>query len=257
MLERVSPLRSETDIIYPADPDFVNPSPAELQKYHGVAWTGSSLTVHHHEDERVQSQLRLARSICEKRIPSFGSCWAVQIAAVALGGVVAKCPLMGREQGICRKIQLTDIGRSHPMMEGKPSVFDAFGAHDDEVTHLPPTGLNLATNSHSMVQATSAMVGFAEFWAVQYHPEYDLHELARLTSARIEKFIRLGFFKTPEDAKEYISHLDTIHADPTRKDLMWRYGLDKDVLSEDVRLVEVRNWVKKLVVPYRREGLGL
>ena len=79
MLERVSPLECETDIIYPADPDFVNPSAAELQKYHGVAWTGSSLTIHHHEDEKVKSQVRLAKTVCEQKIPSFGSCWSVQV----------------------------------------------------------------------------------------------------------------------------------------------------------------------------------
>jgi GMP synthase (glutamine-hydrolysing) len=178
------------------------------------------------------------------------------MAAVALGGIVQKSPI-GREQGICRKIHLTDIGRAHPMFEGKPNVFDAFGAHDDEVTHLPPSGQILATNRHSIIQATSTIVGFAQFWAVQYHPEYDLHELARLTAARVEKFIRLGFFKTREEVEQYIDHLELIHSDPSRTDLTWRYGIDADVVSEDIRLVEVRNWVKKLVIPYRRECMGL
>jgi len=138
------------------------------------------------------------------------------------------------------------------MYEGKPTVFDAFGAHDDEVTHLPPSGQILATNRHSFVQATSTMIGFAEFWAVQYHPEYDLHELARLTAARVEKFIRLGFFQTPEEVQQYIDDLEAIHADPTRKDLAWRYGIDADLTSEDIRLVEPRNWAQKLVIPTRR-----
>ncbi len=32
-------------------------------------------------------------------------------------------------------------------------------------------------------------------WGVQYHPEYDIHELARLTFCRTEKLTKMGFFK--------------------------------------------------------------
>ncbi len=72
--------------------------------------------------------------------------------------------------GLARKIQLTPEGRGHPMYEGKPSVFDAFISHDDEVTHVPAGGLLLSSNSWTHVQSISVTSGKGTFWAVQYHP---------------------------------------------------------------------------------------
>lgn len=74
------------------------------------------------------------------------------------------------------------------MYEGKPTVFDAFTSHEDEVTHVGPGTTVLCGNAWSAVQATHmALPHGGVFWGVQYHPEYDLHELARLTFARAER----------------------------------------------------------------------
>jgi len=62
----------------------------------------------------VRGQLDLARAAFAARVPSFGSCWAAQIAVVAAGGIVRANP-RGREMGIARKIALTPEGRGHPM----------------------------------------------------------------------------------------------------------------------------------------------
>ena len=35
-----------------------------------------------------------------------------------------------------------------------------------------------------------------------------------------------------------------IAQDPTRFDLRWKYGIDEDVLDEDIRTVEPANWVQ-------------
>lgn len=87
-------------------------------------------------------------------LPQYGSCWAAQIAVAAAGGHCAKNP-RGREMGIARKIALTPEGRAHPMFEGKPSVFDAFTSHNDEITHIAPGGLDLAGNDFTAVQAVA------------------------------------------------------------------------------------------------------
>jgi hypothetical protein len=56
--------------------------------------------------------------------------------------------------GLARKIMLTPEGRSHPMYEGKPTVFDAFTSHEDEVTHIPIASCVLATNHYTSIQVT-------------------------------------------------------------------------------------------------------
>lgn len=249
MLERCHPGCS-VDIIYPADPGVTLPAGAELRAFDGLAWTGSSLTVYA-DDPGVLAQIELAKTAFECGLPSFGSCWAAQIGVVAAGGRCAKNP-RGREMGIARKIALTPEGRAHPLYTGKPSVFDAFISHEDEVTHLPPGAINLASNAFTAVQAVCITHKGGTMWAVQYHPEYDLHELARLTFCRVEKLVDLGFFSNREAGLDYVAKLEALHQQPERTDLAWLLGIDQDVLSEDVRQVEVRNWVEQLVLPRMR-----
>ena len=76
-----------------------------------------------------------------------------------------------------------------------------------------------------------------------------LHEMARLTWCRIDKLIKLGFFRDRPAAESYVSLLETLHQDPTRKDVAWLLGIDEDVMNEDIRLTEVRNWIDRLVIP--------
>ena len=251
MLQRCAP-GATVDIIYPADPDAALPHGAAVEQYDGIAWTGSSLTIYDDTDPQVTGQIEFAREAYKCRVPSFGSCWAAQIAAVAAGGTCALHP-RGREMGIARKIALTDAGRGHPLYAGKKSVFDAFISHDDEITALPESGVLLASNDYSRVQACAVTHEGGPFWAVQYHPEYDLHEMARLIYCRREKLTRKGFYPNVTAAIAHAEEFEALHADPSRKDLAWKLGIDADVMNEDVRIQEVRNWITYLVQPYARE----
>ncbi|MSP81809.1 MAG: type 1 glutamine amidotransferase [Alphaproteobacteria bacterium] len=239
---------ARTDILYPSDPDSALPQGVGLDQYDGVAWTGCNLTVYDDKDDRVRRQIDLAREIFEVGTPSFGSCWAAQIAVVAAGGVVRASP-KGREMGFARKVRLTAEGRAHPMYVGKPSVFDAFISHVDEVTHLPRGALVLASNDFSYVQAVCVNHRNGTFWAPQYHPEYDLHEMARLTYCRIAKLIQLGFFRTEAQALEHVEKLETLHRDPSRFDIAWSLGIDDDVMQAPLRQVEVANWISHQILP--------
>ena len=238
------------DIIHPADAGTSLPEAAALMDYHGIAWTGSSLTIFH-DEPAVTNQIKLMQDIFAAGIPSFGSCWAVQIGVAAAGGRCASNP-RGREMGIARKISLTPAGRAHPMYTGKPGVFDAFISHDDEVTHLAPGVVSLAGNAFTSVQATTIDHGPGTMWSVQYHPEYDLHELARLIYCRIDKLKALGFFQDRAAGEAYVNHLEALYQNPERKDLAWKLGIDADVMNPDVRQLEVRNWIKRLVLPNMR-----
>ncbi|KAH9155718.1 hypothetical protein AeRB84_002324 [Aphanomyces euteiches] len=239
------------DVLFPSDGPFDAP---DLNKYDGVAWTGCSLTVHDTSDERVTRQLDFAKKCFAHGIPQYGSCWAAQIAVAAAGGVVAKNP-RGREMGVARKIALTPEGRSHPMYEGNPSVFDAYTSHYDEITHLRPGGLVLCGNAFTGVQAVAVRYLNGEFWGVQYHPEYDIREIARLIYARKERLIKYGFFQSHEAADKFVAEMEALHVDPSRKDIAWRLGLDSDVMDENVRYTETRNFIKHLVIPYKLNQL--
>lgn len=232
---------AESHILRPAYTNAALPNGHALGSFDGVIWTGSSLTIHK-PDRYVTPQIDLTREIFKSRVPQFGSCWACQIAVVAAGGQCAASPL-GREAGLARKVMLNEAGRAHPMFAGKAAVFDAYTNHSDEVIHLPSGAVLLAGNGHSRVQAVDVSFDGGRFWAVQYHPEYNLRELANLTKARKDMLIGFGKFRDHADADAFISDLETLNGDTGRQDIAWRLGIDGDVLNTDSRRREVRNWL--------------
>jgi GMP synthase (glutamine-hydrolysing) len=225
-----------------------SPEGAGPGDYLAVLWTGSNLNVYHRDIPAVARQIEFAERTYEAGTPAFGSCWGLQVAVTAAGGEV-QLNSRGREIGFARGIQLTHEGRNHPMLEGKPSVFDNFSSHLDEVTKLPPGAVVLAGNEYSQVQAVEIRHEKGTFWGVQYHPEFDLHEMGRLIAARERSLVREGFFRDAGDLARYVEQLESLDREPGRKDLRWQLAVDDELISADRRQLEFRNWIDKIVLP--------
>ena len=236
------------DILLPSDEGTTLPDNEALAKYDGVLWTGCNLSINDLENASVRMQLDLARAAYEIGLPSFGSCWGLQIAVVAAGGEVRPNP-NGKEMGIARKISLADEALNHPMFAGKPRFFEAFISHDDMVTKLPEGACALAGNSWTAIQAAAITHKKGTFWAVQYHPEYDLDGMACLIVAREQKLIELDFYKDHEDLTSHVNRMKALAAEPARKDLRWQLVIDDDVLDPSVRQCEFINWIKAVLLP--------
>lgn len=237
---------AEASVWFPSD-EATPPHGLGPADYAGILWTGCNLTIYHDDEERVARQIAFAKASYEAGTPAFGTCWGLQMAAAAAGGEVEANP-RGREMGLARKIQVTAEGQGHPMLEGKPAVYSAFISHLDEVTRLPEGSTLLASNDFTHVQAIEVKHRKGTFWATQYHPEYDLHEMARLITAREKKLLPEGFFPSHEELAGYVDKLETLNQYPDRKDLRWQLDIDDDVLSESLRQTEFRNWVKHFVL---------
>jgi GMP synthase (glutamine-hydrolysing) len=236
-------------ICFVADRDQPLPDGTALRSYSGFIWTGSDLTIYDRSDRRVTRQIELAQAIFAGGVPMFGSCWGVQMAAVAAGGEVAKNP-KGREWGIARDITLTADGRRSPLMAGKPARFDGFIMHLDEVTRLPAGARLLAVNAHTRVQALEVRMGAGVFWATQYHPEYNLDEMGRLISARAKPLVTEGFFDTEKDVQGYAEQMMALHREPRTAGLRAALGVDATILNPTLREQELRNWIDHLVLPW-------
>lgn len=236
------------DVILPCDPGVDMPTAKDLANFAGIIWTGCNLTIFDTENSSVTSQISLAKDAYEVGVPSFGSCWGIQMAAFAAGGKVEPNP-KGREMGIGRKIHLTTEGQNHPMFEGKPFVFEGFVSHDDIITQIPNDGILLAGNSFARVQALEVKHKNGIFWATQYHCEYDLHEMARLIVAREAKLVKAGLFRGHDDLMELVDKMEALAAEPDRKDLQWQLAIDDDILDDSIRQCEFINWLKKIVLP--------
>ena len=238
----------KVDVVFIADLGQELPAGTDLTSYDAYIWTGSDLTIYHLDDQRVTRQIDLAKSIYRAGVPCYGSCWGIQMAAVAAGGEVKKNP-NGREWGLARDIRLTDAGRSAPLLEGKPDVYDGFIMHLDEVTRIPQGARLLATNDHTRVQALEVRHQKGVFWATQYHPEYNLKEMARLIAARAEPLVREGFFETEEEVHSYAGDMCDLHARPDSMELRRKLTVGDDILETKIREQELRNWIDRLVLP--------
>ena len=236
----------ECIVLHPARDGAVLPSGAELAAFDGIAWTGSALNVYK-DIPAVRAQIDLCRAAFAAGVPQFGSCWGLQVAAVAAGGVVRANP-RGRELGVARRIALTHAGSAHPMFQNKHSPFDAIAVHMDEISELPPGATVLASNAVSEIQAAEIRYQAGIFWGTQYHPEYDFNEIATVILRYGSRLVDAGIFADMPTLVRYADDLRTLHADASRKDLAWLYGLSDDVLEPANRRSELKQWVEWQVI---------
>lgn len=238
----------DVTVIRPALPNAAAlPAAASLEQFHGVVWTGSALSAYW-DHPGVRRQIELARAVFASGVPSFGSCWGLQIMCQALGGEVKANP-RGQEIGIARRLRLTPAGRLHPMYAGKPDVFDAVTVHNDEVTRLPPGAAILASNDESAVQAVAIEQG-GDFWGVQYHPEFDLKTIGLILRRDAARLVERGLARSETDVEVLVGDLAALQADPQgRRDLAWRYGIDAMVTDPAARMAELANWLQVKVLP--------
>ncbi len=235
------------DVMHGADQGAAIPDGLSWADYAGFVITGSAL--HAYDAEfAVTNQIELLKQAAEAGLPVFGSCWGLQIAAIAAGGEVAFNP-RGREVGFARKILLNEAGAAHPMFKDKALVFDAPCIHYDEVVRLPEGATLLASNAHSEIQAAVIPLANSEVWAVQYHPEFDLAQLVQLYTLYAEDMVAQGFFADAAELVAYRDKLAALAADPANAGLAWQLGVDADVLDDRTRRAEILAWIEAKVLP--------
>ena len=233
----------EIDIFNPEDP---LPGRNALAAYDGMIISGSGLHAYD-TDFAVTNQIALVREAAEVGLPIFGSCWGLQIAAMAAGGLV-EYHAQGREVGFARKIMVTEAGRNHPMFARKGPVFDAPCIHYDEVTRLPEHATLLATNAHSEVQAALIPLANSEIWTVQYHPEFDAAHLADLYRLYADDMVGQGFFADLNELEDYAARLTALDSHPDNAALAWQLGVDADITDDARRRAEIIAWVETCVI---------
>ncbi|MBL6453941.1 type 1 glutamine amidotransferase [Belnapia sp. T6] len=229
------------------------PQSATLGDFSGLVLTGSPLHIPG-GGPAVMRQVEFTRAAFASGIPVWGSCWGLQLAAAALGGTVRSNP-RGREIGIARGITRTESGRAHPLLEGRPPVFEAICSHMDEVETPPPCAEVLAWNAVSGVQAMALhLPGGGTFHGTQYHPEMTLGCIAALVTLRADVLVAEGFAESEAAMAAHAADLRALEAAPERRDLAWRTGIGPEVLDRRRHTVELGNWLRDVVLPRSRRA---
>jgi GMP synthase (glutamine-hydrolysing) len=244
ILRRIDPAL-EVHILAAADGATLPPG-VGLESYDGVTMTGSALNVYR-GGEPVTRQVELVKAVFAAGVSFFGSCWGLQVAVTAAGGEVRANP-RGREFGFARRILLSDAGREHRLFAGKPAAFEAPTVHRDEIAALPPGALILAVNDFGL-QAAAFTHGRGTFWGVQYHPEYDYQDIAAVAERYGETLVVEGMFRDAAALAAFAAELRALQANPVDTPLLWKHGLGPAMRSEELRLLELRNWLEAEVRP--------
>ena len=243
VLRRIEP-SLHVDIVCAADGAAL-PAGMALENYQGVTMTGSALNVYN-GGAPVDRQIELVKAVFAAGVPFFGSCWGLQVAVTAAGGLVRANP-RGREFGFARRILLSDAGREHPLFAGKPTTFEAPTVHRDEIASLPPGAALLAANDFG-VQAASFNAGRGTFWGVQYHPEYDYRDIAAVAERYGETLVKEGMFSDVPALAAFAAELRALETNPSDATLLWKHGLGPAMRDPSLRLLEIRNWLNVKVL---------
>lgn len=228
----------ETRITRPLFPGHA-PEAVVLDDLDGVVFTGSGVAWSADAPE-VAGLRRMMERALGAGLPVLGSCFGLQLGVVVLGGRVRTSPA-GDELPIARAIRLTEAGQRHPFHAGRAPVFDCPCIHRDEVAGLPAGAVLTATNDHSAVQAMVCEQGGVRYWAVQYHPEMALAEIAR-----IMRCSRGAVTDSETDKGDDPVIADYIAAseDPAANaDALARHRIAPEVVEFAARTAELANWL--------------
>lgn len=213
----------------------------DLRGFDGIFFAGSPIQMHEDTDE-TRAAARFMGRVFDAGTPSFGSCAGLQIAVVAAGGATRPRPA-GTEAALARNIAMTDAGRSHPMLRGRPPVWTAPAMHSSMVKTLPPGGTLLASNADTPVEAAEIRHGNGVFWGVQYHPELTLAEIAASLRRQSAELVREGLAASEAALEDHARRIEALHRDPGRRDLAWQLGLDEQVTDAARRRIELSNFL--------------
>ncbi len=146
---------------------------------------------------RVEQELAtLLDEIVARDHPFFGACYGVGTLGVHQGGVIDRTYA---EPISAVRVQLTDAGRSDPVLAGMAEEFDAFVGHKEACSVLPPGAVLLATSAPCPVQMFRVR---RNLYATQFHPELDVPGLV----TRVHVYQHAGYFP-PDELDDLIAKI--------------------------------------------------
>jgi GMP synthase (glutamine-hydrolysing) len=218
----------EIDIVEPGDDSVISKIITSLKKYDGIILTGSTLRIDDESNE-VKKHINFAKTCFKHEKKIFAACWGLQVAVTAAGGKCRVAP-SGPHVGIAYNIELTNEGKKHKLYSSKPHKFTTPAFNYDEVEIPPSNAVLLASNKINKFEALHFTVGNSEIWGLQYHPEIPYDYMIKLIKYRSKKLIDNKSFKDETEINHHISLIDKA----------------KVLLKDDIRLLELKNWLNYL-----------
>ena len=132
--------------------------------------------------------------------------------------------------GIAYDIELTQEGKRHKIYSTKPEKFTTPAFNYDEVEIPPKNSILLASDKINKFQALHFYVGKSEIWGLQYHPEIPYDYMIKLIKHRSKGMIEKNVFKNQDEINQHLNFIEKAKLE----------------LSDDVRTIELKNWLNYL-----------
>ena len=216
---------SNTKIINPVNDNETKEALKNINQYNGIIFTGGAMRINDMTDE-IKKHINFASNCFKHDKKILAICWGLQVCSTAAGGLVAPAK-NGAHIGIATDVMINKEGKDNIIYKNKKTIFTSPAFNYDEVCQIPEGATLLSTDKVNHVMAIHFKPGKSEVWGLQYHPDYEYHQMISLASARKDRIIKNKQFKDNNDFEDHMNYIKE----------------ENKKLNFENRTCEVRNWL--------------
>jgi GMP synthase (glutamine-hydrolysing) len=219
---------ANTEIINPGHDDETSKALQNMSKYSGIVFTGGAMRINDMTDV-IKKHINFASNCFNQKKKILAICWGLQVCSTAAGGKVNP-GLNGAHIGIASDVIINEDGDKHFIYKNKKKKFTTPAFNFDEVIELPKNSILLSSDSVNKVMGVSFKAGNSEITGLQYHPDYEYHQMINLIVGRKERLFNNKNFLDEDEYEKHISYIKSENA----------------LLNFNDRSCEVRNWLNHI-----------
>ncbi|MDC0353077.1 type 1 glutamine amidotransferase [Candidatus Pelagibacter sp.] len=216
---------SNIKIINPANDNETKEALKNINQYNGIIFTGGAMRINDMTDE-IKKHINFASNCFKYDKKILAICWGLQVCSTAAGGLVAPAK-NGAHIGIATDVMINKEGKDNIIYKNKKTIFTSPAFNYDEVCQIPEGATLLSSDKVNHVMAIHFKPGKSEVWGLQYHPDYEYHQMISLASARKDRIIKNKQFKDNNDFEDHMNYIKE----------------ENKKLNFENRTCEVRNWL--------------
>ena len=219
---------TKTEIVNPGHDEETSYALKNINKFNGIVFTGGAMRINDMTDI-IKKHIKFASDCFNQNKKILAICWGLQVCSTAAGGKVNPGK-NGAHIGIASDVIINNEGKEHFIYKDKKNKFTTPAFNFDEVTKLPKDAILLSSDKVNNVMGVSFTVGNSEITGLQYHPDYEYHQMINLIAGRKEKLFNNKNFLNKDDYEKHIAYIKS----------------KNELLNFDDRTCEVRNWLKHI-----------
>ena len=216
---------SNIKIINPTNDNETEDALKSINQYNGIIFTGGAMRINDMTDE-IKKHINFASNCFKYDKKILAICWGLQVCSTAAGGLVEPAK-NGAHIGIATDVIINKEGQNNLIYKNKNTTFTSPAFNYDEVCQIPEGATLLSSDKINRVMAIHFKPGKSEVWGLQYHPDYEYHQMISLANARKDRIIKNKQFK---DENDFENHMNYIKEEDKKLDF-------------ENRTCEVKNWL--------------